>query len=152
MFLGHITMAVKLRFVRLGTVFAVHFQRVSLLHMPTHYPRTCRSNSNTNSVTQFVPVHQQRAIYSGAGTIFQQGGQAWCVTQPFPAGVLGGAISPPAGTGAEPRRQTHLGNYRLKINWKSGLFWGTEQLRRSPGRRHHRTGTYVLRQNEASQL
>ena len=26
---------------------------------------------------------------SGAGTIFQQGGQAWCVTQPFPAGVCG---------------------------------------------------------------
>ena len=24
---------------------------------------------------------------SGAGTIFQQGGQAWYVTQPFPAGV-----------------------------------------------------------------
>ena len=26
-------------------------------------------------------------IVIGAGTIFQQGGQAWCVTQPFPAGV-----------------------------------------------------------------
>ena len=31
--------------------------------------------------------------HSGAGTIFQQGGQAWCVTQPFPAGGLGlGAV------------------------------------------------------------
>ena len=34
----------------------------------------------------------------------------------------GGAVSPPAGTGAEPRRQTHFGNYHLKINWKSGLW------------------------------
>ena len=26
---------------------------------------------------------------SGAGTNFQQGGQAWCVTQPFQAGGVG---------------------------------------------------------------
>ena len=30
-----------------------------------------------------------RASYSGAGTLFQQGGHAWCVTQPFPAGGEG---------------------------------------------------------------
>ena len=36
------------------------------------------------------------------------------VTQPFPAGC-GGAVSPPAGSGAEPLRQTHFGNNRLKI-------------------------------------
>ena len=38
-----------------------------------------------------------------------------CVTQPNPAGGLGGAESPPAGCGAEPRRQTHFGNNLLKI-------------------------------------
>ena len=34
----------------------------------------------------------------------------------------GGAVSPPAGPGAEPRRQTHFGKTLLKINLKSGLF------------------------------
>ena len=55
---------------------------------------------------------------SGAGTISQQGGQAWCVTQPFQAGVWGHCKPPPhaAGSGAEPRRQTHLCNNRLEIN------------------------------------
>ena len=38
-----------------------------------------------------------------------------CVTQPNSAGGLGGAVSPPAGSGAEPRRQTHFGNNLLKI-------------------------------------
>ena len=38
-----------------------------------------------------------------------------CVTQPNPAGGLGGDESPPAGSGAEPRRQTHFGNNLLKI-------------------------------------
>ena len=58
----------------------------------------------------------------GAGTIFQQGGQAWCVTQPFPAGGLG-AVRPQAGPGAEPWRQTHFGNNLLKIYLKSGLWF-----------------------------
>ena len=49
-------------------------------------------------------------------------GTDWCVTQPFPAGGLGGAVSPPAGSGAEPRRQTHFGTNVLKINSKSGPF------------------------------
>ena len=48
-------------------------------------------------------------------------GTDWCVTQPFPAGVWG-AVSPPAGSGAEPRRQTHFGTNVLKINSKSGPF------------------------------
>ena len=34
----------------------------------------------------------------------------------------GGAVSPPAGSGADERRQTHFGNNLLKINLKSGLF------------------------------
>ena len=42
-----------------------------------------------------------------------EGGMEWqirCVTQPFPAGGLGGAVSPPTGPGTEPRKQTHFGN------------------------------------------
>ena len=31
------------------------------------------------------------------------------MAQPSPAGGLGGAVSPPTGPGAEPRRQTHSG-------------------------------------------
>ena len=38
-----------------------------------------------------------------------------CVTQPNSAGGLGGAVSPPAGSGAEARRQMNLGNNLLKI-------------------------------------
>ena len=33
----------------------------------------------------------------------------------------GGAVSPPAGSGAEPRRQAHFGKNILRINLKSGL-------------------------------
>ena len=50
------------------------------------------------------------------------GGTDWCVTQHFPAGGLGGAVSPSAGSGAEPRRQTHFGTNVWKINSKSGPF------------------------------
>ena len=35
--------------------------------------------------------------------------------QSFPARGPGGAVSPPAGSGAEPRKQTHIGNNLLKI-------------------------------------
>ena len=45
-------MTEKLRFLRLGSVFSVHFERVSLLHMPTHYPGPV--HCNTNSVTQLA--------------------------------------------------------------------------------------------------
>ena len=34
----------------------------------------------------------------------------------------GGRCKPPAGSGAEPRRQTHFGKNLLQINLKSGLF------------------------------
>ena len=34
----------------------------------------------------------------------------------------GGAVSPPAGTGAESRKQTHFGNNLLKFGLKSGLW------------------------------
>ena len=46
-----------------------------------------------------------------------------CVNQPSPAGGLGGAVSPTAGSGAGPRRQTHFGNNLLKSGLKqvSGL-------------------------------
>ena len=37
------------------------------------------------------------------------------VTQRIPAGVLGALQTPPAGSGAEPRRQTHFGNNILKL-------------------------------------
>ena len=36
-------------------------------------------------------------------------------------GSGGGAVSPPAGSGAEPRKQTHFGENILEINLKSGL-------------------------------
>ena len=39
-----------LRFVRLGTVFSVHFELASLLHMPTHYPGPVHCNSLSNPV------------------------------------------------------------------------------------------------------
>ena len=54
-----------------------------------------------------------------------KGGMEWqirCVTQRFPAGGLGGAVSPPTGSGAEPRKQTHFGNNLLKFGLKPGLW------------------------------
>ena len=39
-----------LRFVRLGTVFSVHFERASLLYMPIHYPGHVHCNSLSNPV------------------------------------------------------------------------------------------------------
>ena len=39
-----------LRFVRLGTLFSVYFERASLLHMPTHYPGPVHCNSLSNPV------------------------------------------------------------------------------------------------------
>ena len=50
------------------------------------------------------------------------GGTDWCVTHPFPAGGLGVVSPPPAGSGAEPRRQTHFGENLWQINLKSGIF------------------------------
>ena len=46
------------------------------------------------------------------GNDFQEGGQ----DQPFAAGGLGGAVSPPAGSGAESWRQADFDNNLLKIN------------------------------------
>ena len=40
------------------------------------------------------------------------------MNQPFPVGGLGGAVSPPAGSGALPRRQMHFGNNLLKSGLK----------------------------------
>ena len=64
---------------------------------------------------------KMRDCPSECGTVDTYGTD-WCVTQPFPAGESGGAISPPAGFGAEPRRQTHFCKNLLRINLKSGLF------------------------------
>ena len=55
-------MTEKLRFLRLGSVFSVNFERVSLLHMPTHYPGPVYCN--TNSVTQLA-VRSSRTIIGG---------------------------------------------------------------------------------------
>ena len=48
------------------------------------------------------------------------GGTDWFVNQPFAAGGVGGAVSPPGGGRAEPRKQTHFGKNILKSNLKSG--------------------------------
>ena len=56
-----------------------------------------------------------------------------CVTQPFPGGGLGD-VSPPARSGAEPRRQTRFGNYIIE-NWLKI---------RSLGRRLHRNYSHFL--------
>ena len=49
-----------------------------------------------------------------------KGGMEWqirCMTQPFPAGGLGGTVSPLAGPGAESRKQMHFCNNLLKFGW-----------------------------------
>ena len=40
------------------------------------------------------------------------------MNQRFPAGGFGGCCEPPAGSGADPRRQTHFGNNLLKSGLK----------------------------------
>ena len=65
------------------------------------------------------PTHHARRF------IAIEGGMEWqirCVTQPFPAGGLGGAVSPPTGPGTEPRKQTHFGNNLFKFGLKSSLW------------------------------
>ena len=44
-------------------------------------------------------------------------GQDRFVTQICPAGGLGGAVSPPAGSGAEPRNQAHFWQQSFE-NWR----------------------------------
>ena len=59
-----------------------------------------------------MPAKQARrfvVIEGGDGVAYR------CVTQPNSAGGLGRAVSPPAGSGAEPRKQTNFGNNLLKI-------------------------------------
>ena len=50
------------------------------------------------------------------------GGDGLVCYPTFSSGGLGGTVSPPAGSGAEHRRQTHFGTNVLKINSKSGPF------------------------------
>ena len=59
-------------------------------------------------------------VVSGAGTIFQQGGPAWCVAQSFPAGGVRRCNPPQRGPRQSPG-ETHFGNNILKMNLKSGL-------------------------------
>ena len=51
---------------------------------------------NVNQARRFVVIEEGDGVASR------------CVTQPNSAGGLGGAVSPPAGSGAEPQRQTNL--------------------------------------------
>ena len=74
-------------------------------------------NTQINTPEEVISYQGRRSGYEIGG-----GGTNWCVTQPFPAGGLGGALSPPAGSGAEPLRQTHFCKNILRINLKSGLF------------------------------
>ena len=53
--------------------------------------------------------------------ISKGGGVHFGLTQSFPAGGVGGAVSPPAGSGAECRRQTHFGKQNLEIGLNSCL-------------------------------
>ena len=50
------------------------------------------------SCSALAPLVRNNALLSGAGTIFQQGGQ----DQPFPAGGLGGSVRPQRGPGQSP--------------------------------------------------
>ena len=50
------------------------------------------------------------------------GGGGLVYNPTFPSWGSGGAVSPPAVSGAEPRRQTHFGKNVWQINLKSGLF------------------------------
>ena len=43
--------------LRLGTVFSVHFERASLLHMPTHYPGLCNPVRSCASTTGDIGGH-----------------------------------------------------------------------------------------------
>ena len=60
------------------------------------------------------------------------------MNQPFPAGGMEGTVSPPAGSGAEPRRQTHFGNNLLK----SGLKQVSGSLSTSPKELVHKTAGF----------
>ena len=105
-----------------STVYATPAQQSNdTQHVDTTLVARGREREIENSKSTGI-FHRKARKTSGAGTIFQQGGQAWCVTQSFPAGGLGG-VRPQAGPGAEPRRQTHFGNNLLKIYLKSGLWF-----------------------------
>ncbi len=55
------------------------------------------------------------------GNDFSTGWSSVVCDPTFSGGGLG-RCKPPAGPGAEARRQTHVGNNLLKINLKSGLW------------------------------
>ena len=73
--------------------------RKRLWHDP-HWDRTLLKNGTS--------------LVSGAGTIFQQGGQDQHLTNLIQLGS-GGRSKAPAGSGAEPRRQADFDNNLLKI-------------------------------------
>ena len=80
-------MTEKLRFLRLGSVFSVHFERVSLLHMPTHYPGPV--HCNTNSVTQLAVRSSPTTMGNNRGSLKSLG-----VFSAFWAGCAVHAYSP----------------------------------------------------------
>ena len=80
-------MTEKLRFLRLGSVFSVHFERVSLPHMPTHYPGPV--HCNTNSVTQWAVRSSPTTMGDNRGSLKSLG-----VFSAFWAGCTVHAYSP----------------------------------------------------------
>ena len=58
-------------------------------------------------------MHYQSYPIKGVDPDTKVGGDGLVFTQPFPAGGLGGRCKPPAGSGAEPRRQTGFGKNLL---------------------------------------
>ena len=61
-------------------------------------------------------------MWQGRRSGYESEGDRLVCNPTFSSWGSGGAVSPPAGCGAEPRRQTHFGKNLLRINLKSGLF------------------------------
>ena len=60
--------------------------------------------------------------YQGRRSGYESGGDGLVYNPTFPRWGSGGAVSPPAGSGAELRRKTHVGKFFWQINLKSGRF------------------------------
>ena len=73
---------------------------------------TCRVGAHNSRYAHDTRLRPVARISKGGGFIFG-------LTQSFPAG--GGRCKPPAGSRAEPRRQTHFGKQNLEIGLNSCL-------------------------------
>ena len=96
---------------------------------PCNWPKFAASRARcallaiAKRIRYIVPCHVTGSWGVTRGKCMWKEGEDQCVTQPFPAGGVGGTVSPPAWPArAEPWRQTHFGNNLLKIDWKSGLW------------------------------